>query len=97
MLRKPGLPLQLHMVTAARDVVAIIKGIVHASAQRGEKQSELLARRVQRAVFNIYTLDGRPIRIASSQDDLRTPLEHFVGPLTFTQPKSFWYRFGTGF
>lgn len=51
MLSKPGLPHRPGTETAARDVVAVVKGMIDAGGQRGEIDHDLLAGRVRRAVF----------------------------------------------
>lgn len=50
-LALPGVPRQADRRTAARDVVAIVKGIVDAAGMRGESDARAVATRVARAVF----------------------------------------------
>jgi AcrR family transcriptional regulator len=50
-LQRPDLPQQADSDAAARDVVAIIKGMVDAAGVRGETDQRALSVRVQRAVF----------------------------------------------
>ncbi len=51
LLSRPDSPRQPEKEAAARDVTAIIKGIVDAAGERGETEREGLAARVERAVF----------------------------------------------
>jgi AcrR family transcriptional regulator len=51
LLARADLPLQPDREAAARDVMAIIKGMVDAAGAQGETDQHALASRVQRAVF----------------------------------------------
>lgn len=57
-LRRPDLPRQPDGDAAARDVMAIIKGMVDTAGVHGETDQRTLATRVQRAVFGY--LDAPP-------------------------------------
>ena len=50
-LLRPDLPRQADNAAAARDVMAIIKGIVDAAGMNGESDQQALAARVARAIF----------------------------------------------
>ncbi len=54
-LRRPDLPVQPDKAAAARDVVAIIKGMVDAAGVIGETDQQALTTRVTRAVFGYFT------------------------------------------
>ena len=56
-LRQPDLPAQADNAAAARDVVAIIKGIVDAAGAYGEIDEEALTIRVKTAVFGYLRLE----------------------------------------
>lgn len=58
-LGKPGVPSQPDLHIAAGDMVAIIKGMIDAAGQRGERDQDALASRVQRAAFG-YLLGASP-------------------------------------
>lgn len=50
-LSRPDLPSQTDFETTVADVAAILRGMVDAAGERGEKEQDALVRRVQRAVF----------------------------------------------
>ncbi|PTS79224.1 TetR family transcriptional regulator [Sphingomonas sp. HMWF008] len=50
-LRRPGVPRAANRTVAARDLVAIVKGMVDAAGIREERDEMALARRVRAAVF----------------------------------------------
>ena len=58
LLLRPDLPRQPDRSVAARDVMAIIKGIVDGAGEHGETGQNQLASRVERAVFGY--LDAVP-------------------------------------
>ncbi len=51
MLARPDIPHQPDMAQAAGDVAAIIKGMIDAAGERGEREQHKLVLRVERAVF----------------------------------------------
>lgn len=48
------------IATTARDIVAIVKGMVDAAGERGERDSQLLESRVARAVFGYLQASSPP-------------------------------------
>jgi AcrR family transcriptional regulator len=61
MLSQPDVPPQPNLEVAARDVMAIIKGLVDAAGAAGEMDSAVLVGRVEKAVYG-YLLPAPPKR-----------------------------------
>jgi hypothetical protein len=54
-LRRSDLPPQPDIEVASADIIALVKGLIDASGQRGEVDPEYLEGRVRRAVFGYLT------------------------------------------
>jgi len=76
-IAKPDVPSQRNRLQAARDVIAITKGMIDAEGARGVHKSPTLQRRVERAVFGYLgmPLRSRPgsLEVSNSQDDAANP------------------------
>ena len=56
MLGRPDLPCQSNRHAAARDVIAIVKGVVDAAGRHGESDKDAVVIRVEKAVFGYVGL-----------------------------------------
>ena len=70
-LLRPDLPRQSDPDAAARDVMAIIKGLVDTAGAHGETDQHVLSIRVSRAVFGYLRAWGGPALNASAEDRKR--------------------------
>jgi hypothetical protein len=57
-LTRPDFPQQPDMAAATGDVAAIMRGMIDAAGERGERNQEALAARVRRAVLGYLSMSA---------------------------------------